>query len=150
MIGPIDIGALRRKHERFIRLQQESVSKAAHEAGQDAVNYVRSEPHFKPRTGKLQKLTEYRLIRTRTQRIVKVRNRAKYAAAIDSGSRPHTIAARRKKFLRFTVGGQVFFRKKVFHPGTKPTHFLYRANLHGYERLGHLLRETQSQIAKRF
>lgn len=43
------------------------------------------------------------------------------------GTRPHIIRARKAKMLRFTVGGKVTFRKQVFHPGTKGSHFLTKA-----------------------
>ncbi|MFI9026299.1 hypothetical protein [Streptomyces sp. NPDC053560] len=43
------------------------------------------------------------------------------------GTRPHIIRPRRKKALRFDVGGQTVFAKVVHHPGTKPNNFLGRA-----------------------
>jgi hypothetical protein len=43
------------------------------------------------------------------------------------GTRPHLIRARRAKFLRFEVGGQVLYRKVVRHPGTDPNDFMGRA-----------------------
>jgi hypothetical protein len=43
------------------------------------------------------------------------------------GTRPHLIRARRARFLRFEVGGQVMFRKVVHHPGTRANPFLQRA-----------------------
>lgn len=45
-------------------------------------------------------------------------NRAKYAAAVHDGSGPHIIRARRKKALRFEIGGEVVFARAVRHPGT--------------------------------
>lgn len=47
-----------------------------------------------------------------------VLNRAKYAAAVHDGTGPHIIRARRKRALRFTVGGKVVFARSVRHPGT--------------------------------
>ncbi|WP_284576856.1 hypothetical protein [Streptomyces sp. 2P-4] len=43
------------------------------------------------------------------------------------GTRPHLIRPRRRKALRFEVGGDVVFAKLVRHPGTKPNNFLGRA-----------------------
>ncbi|MET9818342.1 hypothetical protein [Streptomyces sp. NPDC006355] len=43
------------------------------------------------------------------------------------GTPPHIIRARRAKYLRFEVGGQVLFRKMVRHPGTDPNDFMGRA-----------------------
>ena len=50
-----------------------------------------------------------------------------YAAAVHEGSRPHRIVARRAKALRFMMGGEVVFRKSVWHPGTKARPFLTNA-----------------------
>jgi hypothetical protein len=52
---------------------------------------------------------------------------AQYAAAIEYGSRPHEIVPRRRKYLRFAVGGRVVFAKKVHHPGTRAYEFLAKA-----------------------
>lgn len=43
------------------------------------------------------------------------------------GTKRHRIRARRAKYLRFEVGGEVLFRKEVMHPGTKANNFLRRA-----------------------
>lgn len=45
------------------------------------------------------------------------------AVWLDEGTKPHVIEAKNAKALRFEIGGQVLFRKRVNHPGTKPTHF---------------------------
>lgn len=37
----------------------------------------------------------------------------------DLGTRPHLILPRRRKVLKFTVGGSVVFARRVNHPGTK-------------------------------
>ncbi|MGC4947698.1 hypothetical protein ACLQ2N_16070 [Streptomyces sp. DT224] len=44
-----------------------------------------------------------------------------------NGTRPHIIRPRRKKALRFEVGGRVVFARVVHHPGTKPNDFMKRA-----------------------
>lgn len=43
------------------------------------------------------------------------------------GSDPHTIRPRRRKALRFTVGGMTVFAAIVHHPGTEATRYLQRA-----------------------
>lgn len=50
--------------------------------------------------------------------------RSPRAGIEEFGTPPHVIAARRRKALRFQVGGQVVFRSAVRHPGTRGTHFL--------------------------
>lgn len=47
-----------------------------------------------------------------------------YTGYEHDGTAPHVIAARRRKALRFVVGGRVVFRSKVRHPGTKGSNFL--------------------------
>lgn len=50
-----------------------------------------------------------------------VYNTAKYSAAVHDGAtiKPHTIRARRKKALKFTIGGKIVIVKSVRHPGAK-------------------------------
>lgn len=52
---------------------------------------------------------------------------AGHAAPIEYGSRPHEIRPRRRKYLRFVVGGRTVFAKRVHHPGTRPYEFLAKA-----------------------
>lgn len=51
----------------------------------------------------------------------------KHASYVNDGTRPHDIVARNGKTLRFISGGAVVFRKRVRHPGTRPTLFFERA-----------------------
>jgi hypothetical protein len=66
-----------------------------------------------------------KVLRTRVKGTVG--NRAKYAAAVHDGSRPHTIRARKKKALRFEMGGEVVIVRAVRHPGTKGRPWLLNA-----------------------
>lgn len=59
--------------------------------------------------------------------VVAGRARMKYTMLEHDGTPAHVIRARRKKSLRFTVGGKVVFRKSVRHPGTRGTHFLTKS-----------------------
>lgn len=43
------------------------------------------------------------------------------------GTAPHVIRPRRRKALRFDVGGRTTFAKVVHHPGTQPNPFLQQA-----------------------
>lgn len=51
----------------------------------------------------------------------------RYAQFVHDGTRPHVIRARKKKVLRFAVGGKVLYRPVVHHPGTQARPFLTRA-----------------------
>lgn len=50
-----------------------------------------------------------------------------YTGYEHDGTAPHIIRARRRKYLRFMIDGQVVFRKQVRHPGTTGTLFLEMA-----------------------
>ncbi len=51
-------------------------------------------------------------------------NNTKYALAVHDGTGPHVIKARKKKALKFTVGGRTVYATSVRHPGTRPRPFL--------------------------
>lgn len=65
--------------------------------------------------------------RTATKVTSGVENRAQYAAAVHDGARPHTIRARRKKALRFRIGGKTVIVRSVRHPGNRARPWLTRA-----------------------
>lgn len=50
----------------------------------------------------------------------KARNVAPHAEYTDRGAAPHEIRPRSARVLRFEVGGQVVFAKRVQHPGNEP------------------------------
>ena len=92
-----------------------------------AAAQARSTTTFKDRTGALRK-SIVRGEKSPWAQFVKVGGKdAPYAIFIEAGSRPHPIHARRAKFLRFEQNGQIVFRKRVFHPGTKPARFMQSA-----------------------
>jgi HK97 gp10 family phage protein len=57
-----------------------------------------------------------------------------YGKYVEYGTAPHTIVPVRAKALRFAVGGDIVFAKKVNHPGTKGKPFMEPAleNNKGY------------------
>ncbi|OGM08354.1 MAG: hypothetical protein A2008_12345 [Candidatus Wallbacteria bacterium GWC2_49_35] len=54
---------------------------------------------------------------------------ARHALFIHEGTKPHAIpkGKMKKKALRWLVAGGFAFAKHVWHPGTKPDPFLYKA-----------------------
>lgn len=123
----IDLSAVRLAHRQFLAKHDAILAQSLEESRQRGLVEVARSPGFKPRTGALQKATTGRVVRTRSGAIVRLQNRKAYAAAIDKGSKPHVIQARRRKALRFMGAGGVVFRRRVNHPGNKPYHFLSRA-----------------------
>lgn len=55
-----------------------------------------------------------------------------YALFVEKGVKPHPIIANRARLLRFEVNGQVFYRRKVKHPGFKGRRFMQRAITDAY------------------
>ncbi len=53
-----------------------------------------------------------------------IRNSADYAAAVEFGTKPHTIEPRNKPNLTFKIDGKWISTKKVNHPGTQAIPFL--------------------------
>lgn len=47
-----------------------------------------------------------------------------YAADVEFGTSPHVITAKGDGYLRFTIDGEVIFRKSVDHPGTPAQPYL--------------------------
>lgn len=150
MTGPIDISAVRRKHQRFLRAHQAMVAREADDAADQIEHHVRQSPGFKPRTGNLQRQTKARVIRRGKHVIVRGSNSARYANAIEGGARPHVIRARRKKTLRFIGRGGIVFRKAVNHPGNRPYRFLLRATLSANRVFGRGLQAGMARLARGF
>ncbi|NPV70292.1 MAG: HK97 gp10 family phage protein [Firmicutes bacterium] len=57
----------------------------------------------------------------------RIRSAVSYALAVNQGSKPHEIRPRNAKSLRFVVGNQVIFAKRVRHPGTEANPYIDRA-----------------------
>ncbi len=80
------------------------------------------------RTGQLENLTINYQVSSREARF---QSAAKHAQFIDRGTRPHIIAAKNAKFLRFWQRGVLRFARTVHHPGTKPRPFVAQAMVAG-------------------
>lgn len=119
-------------------------------AGDAAVEHVQQYPGFKRQTGQLQDRTRWRLVRTAGGRILRIENPTGYADSIEHGARPHVIEARRRKALRFVLGGKVVFRRKVNHPGNRAYRFLYRASNAAGRLLGNRLQVGMRFLAQGF
>lgn len=64
----------------------------------------------------------------KTHKQAQVISNADYSAAVENGTKPHTIRVRNKKVLAaHKGGGWNFFGKEVDHPGTRAQPFLYPA-----------------------
>ena len=153
MSAPIDISAVHRAHARFIGKQQVTVIRALDEAGKFAEDHVAAHSRFQRRSPVGQSLkdaTEHKFIRTGSGAVVRIFSTKKTAEFLEYGTKPHVIRARRARFLRFVVGGKTVFARKVNHPGTRGTRFLYNATNAGFRILGQQLERDLGALAKRF
>lgn len=92
-----------------------------------AYGHARVTSSFEDRTGNLRSSIQRGQKSTWAHFVKAGGSKARYALFVESGTRPHAIVARRAKMLRFEQGGRVVFRKRVFHPGTKPARFMQSA-----------------------
>jgi hypothetical protein len=116
--------------EALKRLESNILSTIRQALGQSAAltaQLARTTNKFKDRTGNLRGSIQ-RIARSDWHQTVRAGGRAaKYAIWIEDGSKAHEILPRRAQFLRFEQNGSVRFAKRVFHPGTKATHFMRTA-----------------------
>lgn len=81
-------------------------------------------------TGNLRSSQRLFIRLTAKRAVARVFTRVNYAAPVHEGSNgPYVILPKRKKALKFKVGGQTIIVKKVIHPGNKPRPFLRQATL---------------------
>jgi hypothetical protein len=126
----IDLNKVRVSHRRFLAEHNAAVATELRLSAERGVQHVQERPGFKPRSGDLQRETDFRIIRRRNGSVVRLVNPKKYAGPIDKGSPPHPISARRKRALAFIgKGGGIIFRRRVNHPGNRAYHFLSSATI---------------------
>lgn len=127
--GPIDIGAVRATHARFIRDQQLIVERALQFAGDFAHQHVAAYSRFQRRSASsLKDATKHQVIRLRGGGVLRITSAKRYASYVEHGTRAHIILPRRARMLRFEVkSGAVVFARAVRHPGTPAFRFLYNA-----------------------
>jgi hypothetical protein len=149
--GPINLGIVVSVHAKFKRAHTELLAKETRRAGEFGLQHVGRHPKFKPRTGQLQRATEYKVVKLRSGAKITLLNPKPYAAAIDKGASPHVIRPRRARALRFIArGGSVVFAQKVNHPGNKPYKFLYRATVAAGRVFEQSMQHGMDQIGKTF
>lgn len=78
-------------------------------------------------TGNLRAHHRMSVVDLKTRVKGEVLNDAKYAEAVHDGTSSHTIKAKKKKALRFTINGEIVFARSVRHPGTKARPWLREA-----------------------
>lgn len=146
----INLSKVQAAHKKCLKAHQTMVTQELEAAGKIGAAHPGKHATFKHRTHRLEKSTRHRVVRTRSSHIVRLSNAVRYAPFLEFGTKPHVIAARRAKALRFTVRGQTLFRKSVNHPGTKPYKFLWRATNAAYRIAGPNLAAGMQRISRTF
>lgn len=68
-----------------------------------------------------------------------------YAAFVEYGTRPHIIRPKEKQALKFKIGNENIFAKRVFHPGTSGQYFMRRALWDNIEDIKKIFAEELSR-----
>ncbi len=151
MAGPINIGKISAIHKSFVIAHTVMVEAALTAAGEFTKKHVKNTAPFKRRSSSSAKdATEFRIVRTGTKKIVRIRNKKRHAKFLEFGTAPHPIRAKNARALRFKSGGTTIFRRSVKHPGTPATRFLWNATKAGFAFALPHLRTGMRRIAKRF
>ena len=127
MGGVCDIDGLRRSHNFFKAESQRMLRDELGYAGQYAQHWVNEHPHFKPRTGELQRATKFAVAMGGGGGRLSLSNAKPYAAAIDKGASPHPIHGHPLLVFFWAKIGQWVATHRVNHPGNKPYSFLHDA-----------------------
>ena len=107
-------------------------------------------------TGKLKNSTRFQILGAPDTQILQIRQGARsvggafYGEFVRKGTAKHVIEARPGKALRFVIGGQVVFAKRVNHPGTKANPYHVRALSSARSRIDGIISEEVQTAAAEF
>lgn len=132
--GTINLAAMKRKHQKLLKDSDRAHTEALREAGEYAQEHVKTKSKFQRRsaTNSVKDSTDFKIVKTASGKLVRIWNQKivngyNVSEGLEYGTRAHAIVARNARTLRFVSNGQVFFRRRVWHPGTKPYKFLFKA-----------------------
>jgi hypothetical protein len=112
-----DLRTLERRILDVARVQLYEVARVAYRTARDTTL-------FRNRTGELRGTLDIIDKGAYWKRLIAPANHAKF---IEYGTKAHVIRPKRGKFLRFYVGGNVVYARKVNHPGTAKRPFMENA-----------------------
>ena len=107
-------------------------------------------------TGKLKNSTRFQILGAPDTQVLQIRQGARsvggafYGEFVRKGTAPHVIVPRKGKALRFFIGGQVVFAKRVNHPGTKANPYHVRALSSARSRIDGIIAEERDTAAAEF
>jgi hypothetical protein len=99
----------------------DAVGYALERTGALAAGLARQTTLFKDQTGKLRGSIK---ALPATSTAIRVIAKTPYAKFVEGGTKAHDIMAAAGRVLRFVIGGTVFYRHKVHHPGTAARPFM--------------------------
>ncbi len=148
----IDISSAQRSGRRFITALRTEINSAMRAGGEQAIDHVRKHSRFHRRSGSgsLKDATRVKFRRLKSGAVIRVQSTKHTAPYLEYGTRPHKIIARAGKMLRFQMRGKTVYARRVMHPGTRPTKFLWNATNAGYRYAGTMLKAGMLRAAKRF
>lgn len=126
LIVVVDTTEVERDLDTFDREASRAIERQFEAVGRKTWQFVNATDAFQRRTGKLHRSIQWQ---KRSENVLRIFTAAdvRYASFVNDGTMPHDIEASPGKMLRFVVAGSVVFRKRVHHPGTRPTLFFERA-----------------------
>lgn len=98
------------------------------EAAEEVQDEAKQTHRFKTKSGKLEDSVKVRSERDGLVGVVYLdESEAPYARPVYFGTKPHIIAPKVRKALRWPSGNEFVFARMVRHPGTRPDPFLREA-----------------------
>lgn len=114
------------------RIDEGGINELFNQPGGDVYEYIRrgaqrtvvlAKGYVGKNTGMLARSIDFRMLQGGAT--IYADNRV--ALMHHEGTRPHLIAPRRARALRFKSGGRVVYAQQVMHPGTRPNRYLVTA-----------------------
>jgi len=121
----VDTSSVIRDLDRFAADSARTIEAQFQQVGRRVWSLVNASKAFKRRTGKLHRSIQWDKRSENRMQIFTASN-VRYASFVNDGTRPHDIVAKGGA-LKFQADGETVFRKRVRHPGTRPTLFFESA-----------------------
>jgi hypothetical protein len=136
------IGALDTElHEGLVRVVEKAVVAGAEEAKSNH----RFTSHAEDDDGIVEHTRGYIVVKGPPEVIGELDSVSNHAVFVNDGTRPHVIAPRYAKALRFEVWGEEVFAANVHHPGTAPDPFFE----HGVAKTEEVLMDEARALVER-
>lgn len=152
MSGPINLDAIRAEHKRLLAVHKREITHALSDIGEDARNHAQTQSlGFTLNVpSPTRSATNYTLHLSPRNMRVTVFNPTLVGRVMHSGSKAHAIKARKRKALKFAMGGVDVFRRGVWHPGTKATRWFDHLERHSQDFATKRLAQARQRVEAAF